>query len=58
MSPEVTGDRAYWIEPVTFNNTQQGKAVVYKGAWVMTLQRAGRGWLVTGAASLWDTNSM
>jgi len=55
---EMTGDRAYWIVPVTFSNTQQGKPVTYKGSWTMTLQKTASGWLFTGAASSWDANSL
>ena len=50
---EVRGDDAYMIYPATFTNVQNGKTVVYKGTWTMTLRKARGGWTFTGSSSNW-----
>lgn len=55
---EFNGDHAYLIYPATFSDTQQGKPVIYKGTWTITLEAQGNGWTVTGSASAWGVNSL
>ena len=50
---EVTADHAYMIYPATFFDAENGKPVVYRGAWTMTLQKASGHWAVTGSGSAW-----
>jgi len=50
---EVTKDRAYMIYPATFSDQEQGKPVVYRGTWTLTLQKTASGWVFTGSASAW-----
>ncbi len=55
---EFNGTRAYIIYPVTFTNTQDGKAVVYKGEWTITLRRSKARWEITGSASAYSENNL
>jgi len=55
---EFSGNHAYLIYPATFSDTQQGKPVVYKGTWTITLETKGHGWVFTGSASAWGVNSL
>lgn len=55
---EVAHDHAYFIYPVTFNDTQGGKSVAYSGIGTMTLKLTRRGWLFTGSAWAWGANSL
>jgi hypothetical protein len=50
---EVTAEHAYLIYPARFSDLEKGKPVVYRGAWTMTLQKAGGRWLFTGSSSAW-----
>jgi hypothetical protein len=53
---EVRGNHAYLVYPVTFTDTQNGKAASYKGFMALTLQKMTSGWIFTGIASAWGTN--
>ena len=55
---EVQGDRAYIIYPATFSHTRDGKPVVYKDSWTMTLHKTPGGWKFTGSSSAWGENSL
>jgi hypothetical protein len=44
------------VYPVTFTDTQNGKAASYKGFMALTLQKMTSGWIFTGIASAWGTN--
>lgn len=55
---EFNGNHAYLIYPATFSDTQQGKPIVYKGTWTITLETKGDGWVFTGSASAWGVNSL
>lgn len=55
---EFSGKLAYVIYPVTFENTQDGKSVVYKGTWTITLRRAAGSWKITGSASAYSENNL
>jgi hypothetical protein len=50
---EVTADHAYMIYPATFSDAENGKPVVYRGSWTMTLQEVSGHWAVTGSGSAW-----
>jgi hypothetical protein len=45
----VTGDRAYAVLPAKFTDTEKGKKVVEHAIWVVTLQKGGAGWSMTGS---------
>jgi len=55
---EFNGNHAYLIYPATFSDTQQGKPVVYRGTWTITLEAQGNAWVFTGSASAWGVNNL
>lgn len=55
---EFNGNRAYVIYPSTFTDTQNGKSVIYKGTWTMTLLKTKRGWAFSGSAAAWTENNL
>ncbi len=55
---ERNGAHAYLIYPATFSDTQDGKPVVYKGTWTITLTKTKDGWVFTGSASAWGVNNL
>lgn len=50
---DIVGDRAYLSYAATFTNVQDGKTIVYKGMWAVTLAKTRRGWKITGSGSVW-----
>jgi hypothetical protein len=47
---EVTGDRAYFVAPLTYTYKQHGKPVKESGAFVVALRRTQAGWRITAWA--------
>jgi hypothetical protein len=50
---DVTGNTAYMIYPATFSDKENGKPVVYRGTWTITLKKVRASWVITGSASAW-----
>jgi len=46
----VTGDRAYFVLPATFDFTESGKRIHQTAQWVMTLRNVKGEWLIAGHA--------
>ena len=47
---DVTGDRAYFVAPMTYSYTQRGKAVKESAAFAVALKRTQAGWRITAWA--------
>ena len=53
---DIQEDRAVLNYSATFTDVQDGKTVVYKGMWAVSLIRAKSGWLITGSGSAWGAD--
>ena len=47
---DVTGDRAYFVAPMTYTYKQHGKAIKETGSFAVALRRTQTGWRITGWA--------
>ena len=47
---DVTGDRAYFVAPMTYTFKRHGKPVKETASFAVSLKRAPTGWLITGWA--------
>lgn len=47
---DVTGDRAYFVAPMTYTFKQHGKLVKETAAFAVSLKRTPTGWRITGWA--------
>jgi hypothetical protein len=43
-----------WVHyPATFSDAENGKSMVYRGSWTMTLQKVSGHWVINGSGSAW-----
>ena len=50
LTVDISGDRAYFVAPMTYTYKQHGKAIKETASFAVALRRTQAGWLITGWA--------